>query len=452
MTSEGISSLTSVRDKPRNGNTEFTENLQEKDAAIRTKMRKINILLGLGCALILSLTAAVEKNIKCPVVKLGIEVLVEKHIEIIKGKRVGLITNLTGVDSKLRPSIDVIYSLQDVKLAALFAPEHGIRGGVIGHTEDETDKKTGIKVFSIKTKGLTEEMLEGVDILLFDIQDIGSRSYTYISTMKNCMDSAARYKIPFVVLDRPNPIGGLTVDGPVLDMRFQSFVGVGPLAYVHGMTVGEIARFFNEELNINCKLTVMKMDGWKREMYWGDTGLKWVPTSPHIPEPDTPQFYPVTGILGELSLVNIGVGYTLPFKVVGVPWMDAEKVTGILNSKKLPGVYFHSFHFIPFYDQFEKQMCSGFRIIITDRKNLLPVTVGYHIIEVLLREYPQHFNFRTLSSDKRGKIKIEMFDKVNGTDLIRKQFQMGIPAEGIIGGYQPALNEFIEKRQKYLLY
>jgi uncharacterized protein YbbC (DUF1343 family) len=411
------------------------------------------VLLVMGCASFLSFTAAGEKNIAGPFVKPGIEVLVKKNAEIIKGKRVGLITNVTGIDSNIHPSVDILYSLPDVKLTALFAPEHGIRGGIIGYSEDETDEKTGIKVFSIRTKGPTEEMLEGLDVLLFDIQDIGTRSYTYISTMKNCMDSAAKYKIPFVVLDRPNPIGGLVVDGPVLDMEFQSFVGVGPLAYVHGMTIGEIAGFFNEELKINCKLTVVKMEGWKREMYWEDTGLNWVPTSPHIPEPDTPQFYPITGILGELSLVNIGVGYTLPFKVVGAPYMDAEKIAGILNSRKIDGIYFQPFHFTPFYDQFEKQMCNGFRLIITDRKKLLPVAAGYHIIEVLLSEYPEHFNFKFLLADEKGKMwKIGMFDRVNGTDLIRKQFQMGIPAEGIISGYQPALQEFIEKRKKYLLY
>ncbi len=406
----------------------------------------------MGCAFFLSFTASGERNIAATVVKPGIEVLVEKHTALIKGKKVGLITNITGVDSGLHSSADILYNLPDVKLTALFAPEHGIRGGIMGYTEDEIDKKTGVRVFSIKTKGPSEKMLQGVDILLFDIQDIGARSYTYISTMKNCMETAAKYKIPFIVLDRPNPIGGMTVDGPVLDMRFQSFVGAGPLAYVHGMTIGEIARFFNEEMKINCKLTVVKMERWRREMYWEDTGLVWVPTSPHIPEPETPNFYPITGILGELSLVNIGVGYTLPFKVVGAPWMDAEKTAGILNSRKLPGVYFQPFHFTPFYDQFEKQMCNGFRIIITDRKKLLPVATGYHIIEVLLSEYPEHFNFKYLLADEKGKMKMEMFDKVNGTDLIRKQFQMGIPAEGIISGYQTALREFIEKRKKYLLY
>jgi len=390
---------------------------------------------------------------------LGIELLAEKEAGTLKGKRVGLITNPTGVDGKLRSSIDIIYGLSGVKLMALFAPEHGIRGGVMGYTENETDEKTGLPVFTVKTTGPTGEMLKEVDILLFDMQDIGTRSYTYITTMKKCMESAAKYEIPFVVLDRPNPMGGLIVDGTVLDMKFQSDIGAGPLAYVHGMTVGEIAGFFNRELIINCDLRVVKMEGWKREMAWEDTGFLWVPTSPHIPEPDTPLFYPVTGILGELSLVSIGVGYTLPFKVVGAPWIDAEKMSAAMNAKKLPGVYFQPFHFKPFYGLFfggkETKQCHGFRIVITDRRSYMPVATGYHIIDALFTTYPENFNFGIpvfSKLDKETKEKIDIFDKANGTDKIRKQFYDGIRVEEIIAGYQPALKEFIEKRKKYLLY
>ncbi|MBN1444677.1 MAG: DUF1343 domain-containing protein [Candidatus Omnitrophica bacterium] len=399
------------------------------------------ILFALAC--LFSMTAACENGVSKPAVKLGIEVLAEKEAGILKGKKVGLITNLTGVDSKLRSSIDIIYGLKAVKLTTLFAPEHGIRGGVMGYTGNEIDGKTGLPVFTVETAGPSEKMLEDVEILLFDMQDIGSRSYTYITTMKKCMEAAAKYKIPFVVLDRPNPIGGLIVDGPVLDMAFQSDIGIGPLAYVHGMTVGEIAGFFNEKLNINCDLRVIKMEGWKRSMFWEDTGLVWVPTSPHIPEPDTPFFYPVTGILGELPMVSVGVGYTLPFKIVGAPWMDAEKITASLNAKKLPGVYFQPFHFTPFYRFFSGGQCHGFRIVISDKKNCKPVATGYHIIDALLKNYPENFNFNG---------PLGLFDKANGTDIIRKQFQNGISAEDIIGGYRPALKEFIERRKKYLLY
>jgi len=346
--------------------------------------------------LLVMLTAAGETDLARPSVKLGIEVLAEKNSALLRGKKIGLVTNVTGVDGKLRSSVDIIHSIPDIKLTALFAPEHGIRGGIMGFVENGRDEKTGVKVFSLhgSTRRPTEEMFKDVEILMFDMQDIGARSYTYISTMKNCMEEAAKRSIHFIVLDRPNPLGGLTVDGPVLDMNFMSFIGAGPLAYVHGMTIGEIARFFNSELKINCNLTVIKMEGWNRGMLWDDTGLIWVPTSPHIPEPDTPFFYPLTGILGELGLVNVGVGYTLPFKIVGAPWMDSEKIVQILNDKKLPGVYFQPFHFKPFYAKYKDEFCNGFKIIITDKKSLKPLTTGYFIIETLLATHPGKFNFK----------------------------------------------------------
>jgi len=381
-------------------------------------------------------------------VKLGIDILVEKQYHLLKGKNLGLITNITGVNSKLSSSIELILSLQDVKLVALYSPEHGIKGGRMGNIED-SEINGKIKIYSLygKTRRPTSDMLKNIDILLFDIQDIGVRSYTYISTMRYCMEEAAKNNISFIVLDRPNPLGGLLIDGPILDMKFESFVGCAPIPYVHGMTVGEIALFLNEELKINCDLKVIKMEGWKRNMLWEDTGLIWIPTSPHIPEPDTPFFYPITGIIGELGIVNIGVGYTLPFKIVGAPWIDERNITKLLNEKNLPGVYFLPFHFTPFYGLYKDTLCNGFKIIIKDKKNYRPVATGYHIIETLLKLYPENFNFTRPSP-----FHIDMFDKVNGSDLIRKQFQNGVKAEDITNSYEKFLNEFIEKRKKYLLY
>lgn len=381
-------------------------------------------------------------------VKLGIDILAEKQYHILKGKRIGIITNPTGVDGKLCSSVDVISHLPDVKLVALFGPEHGFKGGKMGTISEDGTLKN-IKVFSLygAVRRPTQEMLKGIDILVFDIQDIGSRSYTYISTMRYCMEEAAKYNIQFVVLDRPNPLGGLLVDGPILDIKFESFVGNIPVPYVYGMTVGEIALFLNKELSINCNLTVIKMEGWKRNMLWENTGLLWTPTSPHIPEPDTPFFYPITGILGELGIVNVGVGYTLPFKLVGAPWIDAEKITTYLNSKKLPGVYFQPFHFTPFYGLYKGEECNGFRIIIKDKRNYKPVETGYHIIECLLSLYPDKFNFSLVAPSNK-----DMFDKVNGSNKIRTQFQSGIKTEEIVKSYQLDLKEFIEKRKKYLLY
>ena len=383
-------------------------------------------------------------------VKLGIEVLIEKNPDLLKGKRGGLITNRTGVDSQLRSSIDLIRSLPDVNLTALYAPEHGVRGGLRDFIHHSVDEKTGIPVFSLygATRKPTGEMLKDVDVLVFDLQDIGSRSYTYISTLKLCMQESAKYRIPFIVLDRPNPVNGTLVDGPVLDPKFESFIGPGPIAYLHGMTIGEIAQYFNEEFQIHCDLEVIPMEGWQRRMTWRDTGLVWTPPSPNIPEADSAWFYPITGILGELSLVNEGVGYTLPFKVVGAPWIDAEEISGLLNRRNIPGVYFQPFNFTPLSHIHKDKFCGGFKIIITDENPLRPVVVGYHIMDVLLRKYPKQFNFSLPVSKKR----LRTFDNANGTDTIRLRLEDGVPVEEIVKDYQPGLEEFLKKRERYLLY
>lgn len=380
-------------------------------------------------------------------VKLGIDVLRKNHT-VLKGKRVGLITNPTGVNNNLTASAEIILCLPDVKLVALFGPEHGIKGGKMGNITESGTRKD-IRTFSLHSavKRPTAEMLKGIDTLVFDIQDIGARSYTYISTMRYCMEEAAKYNIQFVVLDRPNPLGGLLIDGPLLDMNFESFVGPAVIPYIHGMTIGEIALLLNKEMGINCNLTVIKMENWKRSMLWEDTKLLWTPTSPHIPEPDTPFFYPMTGILGELGIVNIGVGYTLPFKLVGAPWINANEIAYNLNSKKLSGVHFQTFHFTPFYGLYKDKECNGVRIIITNKRTYQPVAIGYYIIETLMTLYPENFNFSLIKTAN-----IDMFDKVNGTNIIRKQFQAGIEAKGVVKAYQPALKEFIKKRTQYLLY
>ncbi len=389
---------------------------------------------------------------KEPIFTLGCEVLVQEKLDLIKGKRVGLITNLTGVDSHLRYTVDVLASIPDVNLTTLFGPEHGIRGGeYAGDTVDsQVDSKTGIQIYSLygKVSRPTKEMLKNVDVLLFEIQDIGSRSYTYISTMERCMESAKEHSVKFIVLDRPNPCTGLIVDGPVLDPAFKSGIGIGPIAYMHGMTIGELAMYFNKEFDINCDLEVVKMKGWKRDMTWKDTELFWIPTSPHIPEPDTPFYYPITGIFGETPLVNIGVGYTLPFKLVGAPWMDGEEVAKALNERNLSGVYFYPANFKPYYLHYKDEMCSGFQIIVTDTKDIKPVVVAYNIMEVLMKMYPENFNFELEGVKKR----ISMFDKANGTDKIRKMLVEGASAKEIVESYQDDLNEFIKKREKYLLY
>ncbi|MCM8788256.1 MAG: DUF1343 domain-containing protein, partial [Candidatus Omnitrophica bacterium] len=356
-------------------------------------------------------------------VKTGLEVLRERNFDILTGKKVGLITNQTGVDKNFYSIVDILRNTEGIKLVAIFAPEHGFLGGVQGNISDSIESKTRIPIYSLygSTRIIPDEKLKDIDVIVFDIQDIGSRSYTYISTMKLAMEQAAKNGKEFIVLDRPNPINGIIVDGPVLESRFISFIGISEIPYVHGMTIGELALYFNSELKINCNLTVVPMEGWKRTMAWKDTGIYWVPTSPHIPEPDTPLYYPITGVIGELSLVSVGVGYTLPFKIVGAPWIDAEKFSGELNKKNLSGVIFQPFYFKPYYGIYKDRFCAGARIIIKDAGNYKPFATGLAIMEVLLRLYPEEFNF----SQKKNKDRILTFDKTCGTDAIRKKLNSG---------------------------
>jgi len=383
-------------------------------------------------------------------IKTGLEVLKDKNFDILKGKKIAVITNPTGIDSDFNSIVDILRREKDFQLVAIFAPEHGFLGGVQGSISDTTDVKTGIPIFSLygSSRVIPDDKIKNIDIIVYDIQDIGSRSYTYISTMKLAMEQAAKHGKEFVVLDRPNPVNGITVDGPVLETKFKSFIGIAEIPYVHGMTCGELALYFNFELGINCKLTVIPMKGWKRDMSWMDTGLPWVPASPHIPEPDTCFYYPITGVIGELSLVSMGVGYTLPFKIIGAPWIDGEKFSDELNKKNLPGVIFHPFYFKPYYGIYRDQLCSGARIVVKDAKNFRPFITSVAIMETLLRLYPDKFNF----SKKDIKDRISTFDKACGTDMIRNKLIKGEDFRSIENWYKSQLQDFIKKRERYLLY
>lgn len=300
-------------------------------------------------------------------VKVGSEVLLtEEYIPLLKGKRIGLVTNHTAMDSSMRFTVDKLKTyarLHGFRITALFGPEHGLQG--LAHAGDSVDDDVdpdGIPIYSLHGKNVrpNDAMLKNVDILIFEIQDIGSRSYTYLSTLFYVMEEAAKRKIPLIVLDRPNPINGLIVDGPMLEEGRRSIVGYVNVPYCHGMTIGELAKLYNSEYKIGCKLTVIPMEGWTRKMTFSDTGLTWIPTSPNIPEATTAYFYPTTGILGELTLVNIGVGYTLPFKLVGAPWIDADQFASVMNKQNLPGVSFKPFHYRPFFGKFARKIAMEF--------------------------------------------------------------------------------------------
>lgn len=385
-------------------------------------------------------------------IKLGVEVFFsENHLQRMKGKNIGIITNHTGVDGELRLTVDrFIDEAKECNVKALFSPEHGMNGLAYAGDSLESNKYKGINVYSLhgKSKRPTKEMFEGIDVLIYDIQDIGSRSYTYSTTLFYVMEEAKSSNIEVIVLDRPNPINGLIVDGPMLEEKFRSFLGYVNVAYCHGMTIGELASFFNGEYKIGCKLTVVPMKGWTRQMSFEDTALHWIPSSPNIPEADTPYYYPTTGILGELKILNIGIGYTMPFKVVGAPWLDGKKFSEVLNSQNLPGVKFIPFHFRPFYGLYKGEDCQGVKIIITDKEKIKPLAVQYLILGMLKSLYPKIF-LEKLEKFSEAK---ENFHKVNGTDevynlLVKEPY----PAWKLIELHELQKKEFLEKREKYLI-
>lgn len=389
-----------------------------------------------------------------PKVVLGIDMLLKgTYGHLLKNKRVGILANHTSVNGQLENSVDLLirYSKQErFTITAFFAPEHGLSGSshASAFIEDGV-AGANIPVYSLhgKTKRPTKEMLDRIDVLIFDIQDIGSRSYTYVNTLFFAMEEAAKWKKRVIVLDRPNPINGITVDGPMLHDPWRSIVGYINVPYCHGMTVGELARFFNEEYRIGCDLHVISMEGWDRRMTFADTGLTWLPTSPQIPEDSTPWFYPATGILGELQIVSIGVGYTLPFKIVGAPWIDGERFAKHLNDQKLPGVRFHPFHFQPFFGKFAKEECHGVLISITDHSQFLPVTTQYVLIGILKSLYPAKFQAALQALSHRK----EMFCKVNGNEEIYRILKEEPYVAWRLRSFeQKERGIFLENRKKYL--
>jgi uncharacterized protein YbbC (DUF1343 family) len=390
-----------------------------------------------------------------PVVKPGIDVLRARGFDILRGKRVGLITNPTGLSADMEPTVDILFRAPSVKLVALFGPEHGVRGDVEGGKQVEAynDPGTGLPVYSLygKTRKPTKDMLRGIDVLVYDIQDIGVRSYTFISTMGLAMEAAAENNLEFVVLDRPDPLTGTRVEGPMLDPQFKSFIGAFEIPYVYGLTAGELAEMINMEgwlaNGIKCKLTVVTMEGWKRSYWWDQTGLVWVPTSPHIPHATTPMFYVMTGLLGELGTANQGVGYTLPFELVGAPWVDGERLAGYLNGRNLGGVSFRPLSYRPFYFESEDTRFLGVQIHVTDREKLDMTAVQVNVLDALQRLFPEKDIFLRAKADR-----ISAFDKAAGSSELRKALQTKKSVETILRGFETDLAEFKQMREKYLLY
>lgn len=400
-------------------------------------------MLSFGIVSSKSVTAVKEK--KKQKVSPGIEVLLKEEKNVLSGKKVGLITNPTGIDSKLTSIVDLLHDDPDINLTALFGPEHGVRGDAQAGASVEyyIDEKTGLPVYSLygKTKKPTPEMLKDVEVLVFDIQDVGTRYYTYIYTMAYAMEAARENDIPFIVLDRPNPQGGESVDGPVLEPEFSSFVGLYPIPLKHGMTVGELATLFNKEFKIGADLKVIKMKGWKRDMDYDDTGLPFVLPSPNMSTVSTTFVYPATGLI-EGTNVSEGRGTTKPFELIGAPYINSDELAGKLNALRLPGVKFRAASFTPTFSKHAGKLSHGVEIYITDREAFKAVPTGLHIIKTIQDLYPGDFEFLAANN----------FNLLIGNGWIMSRIKEGSTVNEILKEYQVKQDAFKKVRKNYLLY
>ncbi|MBI5731365.1 MAG: DUF1343 domain-containing protein [Ignavibacteriales bacterium] len=388
-------------------------------------------------------------------VSLGTDVLQKDNFSILNGKRVGLITNQTGVNSNLETTLDIFKTAVNFKLVAAFSPEHGLKGLVAAGQsyESYTDSLTGIKYYSLygKTAKPTKEMLEGIDILVYDIQDIGVRSYTYISTLGLAMEAAAENKIQFIVLDRPNPLGGLRIEGNVVEDDFRSFVSNYAIPYVYGLTCGELANLINTKAalgnKVKCKLKVVKMEGWKRNMLFKDTGLIWVPTSPNVPYMETPSYFVASGVLGELIVFGIGITYTLPFQTFAAEWIDADTLASKMNNLKLQGVKFRPISYKVLNGDWKDKILNGVQIHITDVDKVNLLELQFYFLQVHNELYP-NMNPFTLAANGR----IKMFDKVMGTDKVRLKFSKRFRVDDIKKFLNKDIDWFRKLSKRYYLY
>jgi len=395
-----------------------------------------------------------------PVVRTGIEVLRDRGFEGLVGKRVGLVTNPSGVDRELNSTVDILFNAPGVELVALYGPEHGVRGDIYAGDKvaDAMDEATGLPVYSIygATRKPTKAMLEGIDIMVYDIQDVGVRSYTFISSLGLVMEACGELGIEVMVLDRPNPLGGNKIEGSYVEPGFHSFVSQYRIPYVYGLTVGELAVMINEEgMNrgqkgdqepARCKLTVVPMEGWTRDMLYEDTGLPWVLPSPNIPYKDTPMYYAAAGICGELyGFMNIGIGYTLPFQLFGAVWLDPDKLKARLESYDLPGVSFRTIWYKPFSGSQKGQLVKGLQYFFTDYEKAHITEAQFYVMQAVAELYPDKKAFEVISG-------YGLFDKVCGTDYVRKEFQKRYRYADIKEHWRKDEEAFRTLSQRYHIY
>lgn len=386
-------------------------------------------------------------------IQLGTDVLFDGGL--LKGRTIGLVCNPASVDARIRHVVDRAES-GSVRIGALFGPQHGFRSDLqenmieTPHGQDDTRR---VRVYSLysDTREPDTEMLAGLDALVVDLQDVGTRIYTYVYTMANCLKAAGRHGLPVVVCDRPNPIGGNLVEGPVLEDGFQSFVGQYPIPMRHGMTIGELAILFNQHFGIGAKLEVVKMKGWSRSQYFDSTGLPWVLPSPNVPTLDTAIVFP-GGVLLEGTNVSEGRGTTKPFELVGAPWVDRdpEGFAAGLNGLGLPGVYFRPAFFEPTFHKHEKTGCGGCQIHVTDRAAFRPVAAGVAVVEAFKRASSGQFEWRPPPYEYE--YTKPPIDVLYGSAKLREGLDAGTPAAELVRAWEPDVQNFLPIRAKALLY
>ncbi|MBQ7998179.1 MAG: DUF1343 domain-containing protein [Bacteroidales bacterium] len=426
---------------------------------ITTKIFSIAMAALVFCSCAGTSTTAADEPVK---VKTGIEVLESNGFAQLQGKRIGLVTNPSGVNSQLVSTVDILANAPGVELVALYGPEHGVRGDIHAgdKVSDDVDPKTGIPVYSLygKTRKPSPEMLKDIDAIVYDIQDNGCRSFTFISTLGLLMEAAAENGKEVIVLDRPNPLGGNKVEGNIVEPGNFSFVSQFEIPYLYGLTVGELAKMLNEEAMLKgekgtndtilkCNLTVVPMEGWKRDMVYTDTKLPWVLPSPHMPQAETSYYYPATGILGELGYMSIGVGYTLPFQMVAAPWVEAAPFADALNALQLPGVIFRPINVKPFYSVVSGENMGGVHIYFTYYEKAHLTSVQFYIMQDIAKMYPDK---EVMQNADTGRFR--MFDLVTGSDFIREKFTETKQYKDIEAYWNKDVEAFKEKSKKYYLY
>lgn len=378
-------------------------------------------------------------------VKLGIENLLENRLNLLAGKKVGLITSPTGLDSQLRSTVDLLFR-SGVRLTGLYGPEHGVRGNAQAGEEvsSSIDETTGLPVYSLygPTKKPTREMLKDVDTLIFDMQDVGCRYYTFNYTMAYAQEAASEYGLEFIVLDRPNPLGGVTVEGNLVQEGYRSFVGAYPLPNRYGLTIGELSLYLAKFLGVGKDPTVIKLSGWERNMYYEETELLWVPPSPNLPTVDSAVLYPGT-CLFEGTNLSEGRGTTRPFEIIGAPWLNAFKLADELNEKNLPGVLFRPVFFVPTFSKHEKKECQGVHVHVTDRQVLEPLRVALYLLSAVFKYQETEF----LSNNNRY-----FFNLLAGDPEIKDQIKAGINPDEIIEKMNSENHDFQKNAKQIMLY